>query len=68
MTALAMSNLGLSLPQPAIADDYAMQRHAIELWLPATFDAALSCLLDQLIVCEEFFSGAPSSHVEAGQP
>lgn len=57
MTALAMSNPGLTLPQPAIADDYAMQRHAIEPWLPAKFDTALSRHLDQLIVCEEFLSG-----------
>jgi hypothetical protein len=57
MTVLAMSNPGLTLPQPEIAGDYAMQRHAIEPWLPAKFDAALSCHLDQLIVCEEFFSG-----------
>jgi hypothetical protein len=46
---------GLSLPQPAIADDYAMQRHALEPWLSEKFDAVLSRHLDQLIVCEEFF-------------
>jgi hypothetical protein len=34
-----------------------MQRHAIEPWLPATFDAALSRRLDQLIAYEEFFRG-----------
>jgi hypothetical protein len=47
----------LSLPQPAIADDYVMLRRAIEPWLPATFDVALSHHLDQLLVCEEFFRG-----------
>lgn len=61
--------IGLSLPQPAIADDYTMQRHAIEACLPEKFDAALSRHLDQLIVCEEFFGGAPlSNRVEEDRP
>lgn len=69
MIGLETSNPGLSLPQPAIADDYAMQRHAIEPWLPVTFDAALSHHLDQLLVGEEFFRGdALGNGSEEGSP
>jgi hypothetical protein len=69
MTALDMSNHGLTLPQPEIADDYAMQRHAIEPWVPAKFDRALSLHLDQLLVCEEFFRGEPVGNGrEEGRP
>lgn len=59
----------LSLPQGAIADDYAMQRQAIEPWLPVKFDVALSRHLDQLLVGEEFFRGdALDNGSEEGQP
>jgi hypothetical protein len=57
MIRLETSNPGLSLPQPAIADDYARERQVIEPWLPEQFNLALSCRLDQLLVCEEFFRG-----------